>query len=307
MKPIEVQSLKKTYGTVQALNGVSFEVEPGTIFGLIGPDGAGKTSLIRILATLLKPTEGEARIMGLDVVKDYKAIRHQIGYMPGRFSLYPDLSVEENLRLFARLYGTDPKANRGLVEEIYSQIEPFKHRRAGALSGGMKQKLALSCALIHRPKVLLLDEPTTGVDVVSRQELWDLLGKLRQEGITLLVSTPYMDEAARCDRVALIQEGQFLRIGTPSEIVKTFDKPLFEVETLNLYGALLALRSWPHTDSVFPFGETLHFTDSRSVPDPEGVAQYLQKELQAEVTVRKAEPNIEDVFMRFMGQPTAPV
>lgn len=222
MKPLIIQDIVKTYGAkddkVTALQGISFEVERGELFGLIGPDGAGKTSLIRIIATLLLPDSGTVQLDGFDTVKDYKEIRKRLGYMPGKFSLYPDLTVEENINFFATIFNTTLKANYDLVKEIYSQIEPFKNRRAGKLSGGMKQKLALSCALIHRPSVLLLDEPTTGVDVVSRKEFWDMLKGLKLQGITILVSTPYMDEAGRCDRIALIQNGKVLSLDTPSSI-----------------------------------------------------------------------------------------
>lgn len=222
MKPLIVNDIVKTYGSgkdiVTALHGMSFEVERGELFGLIGPDGAGKTSLIRIIATLLLPDSGTASVDGFDTVKDYKAIRRRVGYMPGKFSLYPDLTVEENINFFATIFNTSLQENYELVRDIYSQIEPFKNRRAGKLSGGMKQKLALSCALIHRPSVLLLDEPTTGVDVVSRKEFWDMLKKLKEQGITILVSTPYMDEASRCDRIALVQNGGILSLDTPSNI-----------------------------------------------------------------------------------------
>jgi ABC-type multidrug transport system ATPase subunit len=222
MNPLIIQDVVKTYGAkadkVTALQGISFEVNHGELFGLIGPDGAGKTSLIRIIATLLLPDSGAVTVDGFDTVKDYKEIRKRVGYMPGRFSLYPDLTVEENINFFATIFNTTLKQNYDLVKDIYSQIEPFKHRRAGKLSGGMKQKLALSCALIHRPSVLLLDEPTTGVDVVSRKEFWDMLKGLEQQGITILVSTPYMDEAGRCDRIALVQTGKVLSIDTPASI-----------------------------------------------------------------------------------------
>ncbi len=222
MKPLIIHDIEKRYSTkndtVTALKGISFEVERGELFGLIGPDGAGKTSLIRIIATLLLPDNGYVTLDGFDTVKDYKAIRKRVGYMPGKFSLYPDLTVEENINFFATIFNTTLKQNYDLIKDIYSHIEPFKNRRAGKLSGGMKQKLALSCALIHRPSVLLLDEPTTGVDVVSRKEFWDMLKGLKEQGITILVSTPYMDEAGRCDRIALVQEGNILSLDTPQKI-----------------------------------------------------------------------------------------
>lgn len=215
---ITIDGLTKRYDNLKALDGVSFEVGKGELFGLIGPDGAGKTTLFRILTTLIRPDEGTARIEGMDCVDDYLEIRNIVGYMPGRFSLYQDLSVEENLEFFAALFGGRPEDNYEMIAPIYSQIELFRTRRAGRLSGGMKQKLALSCALVHRPKVLLLDEPTTGVDAVSRSEFWDMLAGLKKYGISILVSTPYMDEASRCDRIALINEGKILKIDTPDNI-----------------------------------------------------------------------------------------
>lgn len=231
---ITIDGISKRYGKVQALRGVSLSVGEGELFGLIGPDGAGKTTLFRLLTTLLLPDEGSATVCGLDLVKDYRLIRQQVGYMPGRFSLYSDLTVEENLQFFASLFGTTVKENYSLVAPIYSQIEPFRKRKAGKLSGGMKQKLALSCALIHKPRVLFLDEPTTGVDVVSRVEFWDMLQDLRRQGITILVSTPYMDEAQRCARVALISNGGILGIDTPDEVVRKSGQPTFEDAFIHL-------------------------------------------------------------------------
>lgn len=234
MAAIEIHNLTKSYGKVQALKGISLSVEEGELFGLIGPDGAGKTTLFRLLTTLLIPDEGSASVCGLDIVKNYRLIRQQVGYMPGHFSLYPDLTVEENMRFFASLFGTTIEENYSLVAPIYSQIEPFRTRKAGKLSGGMKQKLALSCALIHKPRVLFLDEPTTGVDVVSRVELWDMLQDLRRQGITILVSTPYMDEAQRCARVALINGGNILGIDTPEEVVRNSGQQTFEEAFIHL-------------------------------------------------------------------------
>src|SRR5215471_108504 len=235
---VVVSDVVKTYGkkkdVVTALTGISFEVKRGEIFGIIGPDGAGKTSLFRILTTLLLPDGGSATVDGFDVVKDYREIRNRVGYMPGKFSLYQDLTVEENLNFFATIFNTTIQENYDLVKEIYSQIEPFKNRRAGKLSGGMKQKLALSCALIHRPSVLFLDEPTTGVDAVSRKEFWEMLRRLKEQGITILVSTPYMDEAELCDRVALIQSGKILTINTPGGIIDGFKKPLLAARASNM-------------------------------------------------------------------------
>ncbi len=234
MKAIEVEHISKSYGEVVALRDVSFDVEAGELFGLIGPDGAGKTTLFRLLTTLLKPDAGRASVVGLDIVNDYRDIRKQVGYMPGRFSLYSDLTVRENMDFFASIFGTIIEENYNMVAPIYRQIEPFSDRRAGKLSGGMKQKLALSCALIHKPKVLFLDEPTTGVDVVSRVEFWDMLYALRQQGITILVSTPYMDEAQRCSRVALINKGQILAIDTPQTIIQQSGQSNFEEAFIHL-------------------------------------------------------------------------
>src|SRR5689334_8949505 len=259
MKPVVIDHIVKSYTTkkekVVAVDDLSFEVEKGELFGIIGPDGAGKTTLFRIMATLLIQDSGKALIDGLDSVKDYKAIRERIGYMPGRFSLYQDLTVEENMNFFATIFNTSTKANYDLVKDIYSQIEPFKDRRAGKLSGGMKQKLALSCALIHRPTVLFLDEPTTGVDVVSRKEFWEMLRNLKRQGITILVSTPYMDEAALCDRVALIQLGNIMRIDTPNGIIQQFGKPLLAVKASDMLQLLNDLRNFPGKEDCYPFGE----------------------------------------------------
>ena len=254
MSAIKVENISKSFGKVKALDGISFEVERGELFGLIGPDGAGKTTLFRLLTTLLNPDEGQAEVDGFDIVKDYHAIRERVGYMPGRFSLYQDLTVEENLDFFAALFGVKVEDSYDIVAPIYRQIEPFKRRRAGKLSGGMKQKLALSCALIHRPSVLFLDEPTTGVDAVSRSEFWDMLADLKHKGITILVSTPYMDEASRCDRVALCNEGRILGIDTPTDIVAGFDSPLYAVQADNMYQLLISARRARGVVECYPFG-----------------------------------------------------
>lgn len=242
---IEVRELTRRYGTLTALDGVSFEVGRGELFGLIGPDGAGKTTLFRLLTTLIVPDRGTAQVDGWDIRADYRRIRQCVGYMPGRFSLYPDLTVEENLSFFAALFGVSVQDNYELIAPIYRQIEPFRTRRAGQLSGGMKQKLALCCALVHRPRVLFLDEPTTGVDAVSRSEFWDMLARLREMGISMLVSTPYMDEAGRCDRVALINAGRILEINTPQGVVEGFDEPLYALSGEDVFGLLQAARSYP--------------------------------------------------------------
>jgi ABC-type multidrug transport system ATPase subunit len=250
---------------VQALKDISFSVYRGELFGLIGPDGAGKTSLFRILTSLILADSGTAKVDGLDVVKDYKELRNRIGYMPGRFSLYQDLTVEENLQFFATVFHTTIEENYYLVEDIYRQIEPFKKRRAGKLSGGMKQKLALCCALIHKPSVLFLDEPTTGVDSVSRKEFWEMLKKLKQQGITILVSTPYMDEASLCDRIALIQHGKILAIETPENIAAGFPRKLYRANSDNNYLLLKELRNNPQMESAFMFGGDLHVTFKENV------------------------------------------
>jgi ABC-2 type transport system ATP-binding protein len=304
---VSVQALAKRFGATKALDGISFDVRPGELFGFIGPDGAGKTTLFRLLTTLLVPDGGQARVLGLDPVRDLWALRARVGYMPGRFSLYPDLSVAENLRFFASVFGTTLEANRALIAPIYRQIEPFADRRAGALSGGMKQKLALCCALVHRPDILFLDEPTTGVDAVSRREFWDLLGALRAGGLTVLVSTPYMDEATRCDRVALIQTGRILDIDAPDAIGARYPLPLLAVRAGERYRLLTALRRFPHARSVYPFGDELHYTDARADGDPAAVAGEVEGWLRAEgFGDARAAPipaGIEDSFMALMGAP----
>lgn len=305
---VAVRGLTRRFGANVAVDGVDVDVAPGELFGFIGPDGAGKTTLFRMLATLLLPDAGSARVLGHDVVQDVWAIRSRVGYMPGRFSLYPDLTVEENLRFFASIFGTTVTAQYDVIAPIYAQIEPFRRRRAGALSGGMKQKLALSCALIHRPRLLLLDEPTTGVDAVSRREFWDLLADLRAAGLTIVVSTPYMDEAGRCDRVALIQGGRLLEVATPSVIGEDYALPLFAVQGPDLYGMLLALRVHPHAEVVYPFGAELHYTDRRDDAGDARIAADVQAHLAAAgfvdgVTVSRIRAGIEDSFMARMGGP----
>jgi ABC-type multidrug transport system ATPase subunit len=300
MKAVTVENISKSYGKLKAIENISFEVEKAEIFGLIGPDGAGKTSIFRILTSLILPDNGKAHLLNYDVVKDYRKIRQIIGYMPGRFSLYPDLSVEENLNFFASVFGTTIEENYDLVKDIYHQIEPFKKRRAGALSGGMKQKLALSCALIHKPEVLILDEPTTGVDAVSRKEFWEMLRKLKDKGITILVSTPYMDEASLCDRVALIQKGKIMQIDTPAEIVKRFDKKLYAIRTENIYDLLVSLRNFELTNSVFPFGQFVHFTAKDDLNNMAGLNDYLLKNNFKNIEINEINPGIEDCFMALM-------
>lgn len=298
---IHIDRLKKTYheGAITAVDEVSFEVQSGELFGLIGPDGAGKTSLFRMLTTLLLPDGGSATVNGMDIVQDFAGIRASIGYMPGRFSLYQDLTIEENLRFFATIFGTTIKENYHLIQDIYVQIEPFKNRRAGALSGGMKQKLALCCALIHKPAVLFLDEPTTGVDVVSRREFWEMLARLKKQGITIMVSTPYMDEAKRCDRIALMQQGKILSINTPEQVEQSFGGKLYTVRSRNMYPLLKTLRSSPLVESCFAFGDSLHITLK---PDVEvaTVNKYLLEAGHSEARLEVGEPTIEDCFIQLM-------
>jgi len=309
---VEVRGLAKAYGEVQALLPVDFEVEEGEVFGVIGPDGAGKTTLLRLLVSLLLPSAGGARVDGLDVVKDFRALRRRVGYMPGRFSLYQDLSVRENLDFFASIFGTRVEANRELIDDLYRHLEPFAQRRAGALSGGMKQKLALCCALIHRPRVLFLDEPTTGVDAVSRRELWEMLGRLKAAGITVLVSTPYMDEAGRCDRVALMQGGRFLALAAPAALARSYGHPLLAVDATGgpRLPLLSALRAHPHARSAYVFGETVHYTDRRPQVEPREINAYLAERGLGDLEVEPIEAGIEDVFMDLAadaGGPGAPV
>ncbi|HPB02376.1 MAG TPA: ABC transporter ATP-binding protein [Bacteroidales bacterium] len=294
---VVVENICKNYGAVQALNGVSFSAGQGEIFGIIGPDGAGKTTLFRILTTLILADSGKAYVDGFDVVKDYKKIRHLAGYMPGRFSLYQDLTVAENLKIFASVFNTTIEENYYLIKDIYSQIEPFKNRRAGALSGGMKQKLALSCALIHKPSVLFLDEPTTGVDPVSRKEFWDMLMKLKQEGITILVSTPYMNEAALCDRIALIQSGEIFKTDTPANIVKDFGKTLWAARSRNMSKLLTDLRNHPAIGQCYAFGDSNHVIMDDDTMTADMLKQYLSEQGHEMVDVFPIEAGIEDCFI----------
>ena len=296
---IKISSITKSFGKVKAVDDVSFDVRPGELFGLIGPDGAGKTTLFRILATLLLPDAGEATVLGFDAVKNYGEIRRRIGYMPGRFSLYQDLTVQENLEFFAAIFGTSIEKNYHLIQEIYDQLKPFKNRRAGALSGGMKQKLALSCALIHQPELLLLDEPTTGVDAVSRKEFWDMLDRIKALGISILVSTPYMDEASRCDRIALIQHGRILSLDTPDGLLRSYKKPLLAVRTASMYQLIQDLRGNEMTDTAFPFGEYLHLTTKGRVEEA-AVTAFLRSKGHEKIEVRQAEATVEDCFMALM-------
>lgn len=306
MKSVELKNITKTYtvkkSTVVAVDDISLTVDDGEIFGLIGPDGAGKTSLFRILTTLILPDSGQAKVYDFDVVNDWREIRNIVGYMPGKFSLYQDLTVEENLEFFATVFNTTIKENYELIEEIYKQLEPFKNRRAGKLSGGMKQKLALCCALIHKPKILFLDEPTTGVDPVSRKEFWEMLKRLQNRGISILVSTPYMDEAKLCDRIALIQKGRILQIDTPQNIIGKFTMNLFAVHSPEMYKLLMDLRTYPKTESCFAFGENHHLVVNDSRISAADVKKYLESSGHPQASVSNIEPTIEDCFMHLMGK-----
>ena len=306
---VEARGLVRRFGDDAALQEVSFDVAPGELYGVIGPDGAGKTTLFRILVTLLLPDAGTARVLGRDVVRDLWDLRTRIGYMPGRFSLYPDLSVAENLAFFAALFNTTVAEARETIAPIWVQLEQFAGRRAGALSGGMKQKLALCCALVHRPEILFLDEPTTGVDAVSRKEFWDLLARLRDEGLPIVVSTPYMDEAIRCDRVSLMQDGRFLVTDQPADIGRGYPRPLLAVRGSNILGLLGALRGFPHAAAVWPFGESLHYTDARGDAAPELIARELAAHVESAglvgVTISPIAASIEDAFIWYMAQEKA--
>ncbi len=303
MVMVSASKLVKKYGAkkneVIAVKELSFEVNRGEIFGIIGPDGAGKTSLFRMLISLLLPDGGTAVVDGCDVVKDYKELRKKVGYMPGRFSLYQDLTIEENLQFFATIFNTSIKENYSLIKEIYVQIEPFKNRRAGKLSGGMKQKLALCCALIHRPTILFLDEPTTGVDAVSRMEFWQMLQRLKEQDITILVSTPYMDEAALCNRVALMQEGKFLTTGTPGQVVENFGSDILAVKSDNMYHLIKDLNSDPAIANAYSFGEFAHAVLKETIDENE-LKNYLQQKGHQQIEIRKATPDIEDCFLKLM-------
>ena len=299
---VSIEKISKSFGETQALKEVSFSVPPGEIFGIIGPDGAGKTTLFRILTTLLVQDSGTATLMGMDTVEGFRRIRNIVGYMPGRFSLYYDLSVEENLQFFATIFGVSWRENYDLVKDIYSQIEPFRRRPAGKLSGGMKQKLALSCALIHAPEVLIMDEPTTGVDAVSRREFWEMLRRLQQKNITILVSTPYMDEAEQCDRVALMQRGQVLGIDTPKGITENFGRDLFAVRTGDMFRLPEDLRSHPQNHSAYRFGDAVHFVPEKRDLTGKEISEYLEKKDHDSIHVKRISPGIEDCFMAFMEE-----
>ncbi|MGP8215875.1 MAG: ABC transporter ATP-binding protein [Bacteroidia bacterium] len=299
MNAITLNNITKTYnkGTVLAVDDVSFSVKKGEIFGLIGPDGAGKSSIFRLLTTLLLPDKGTATVGGYDIVEDFKAIRGIVGYMPGRFSLYQDLTVEENLNFFATVFNTSIEENYNLIKDIYVQIEPFKKRRAGKLSGGMKQKLALCCALIHKPEVLFLDEPTTGVDVVSRREFWEMLKRLKLQGISILVSTSYMDEATMCDRIALMLGGKVLSVDSPEDTVKAYPEQLYAVKSNSIYHLLLDLRSYKDTINCYTFGEYLHLSITSNEQE---VRKYLEEKGHTDIEFMPIQPTVEDCFIRLL-------
>lgn len=297
---IEIKNVRKSYNTVTALKGINLQVERGELFGFIGPDGAGKTTLLRILTSLILPDEGNVRVLEYDVEKDYKKIRSSVGYMPGRFSLYQDLTVEENLKFFAKIFGTTIENNYYLIKPIYILLEPFKKRKAGALSGGMKQKLALCCALIHKPRLLVLDEPTTGVDPVSRDEFWDMLSSLTLEGITTIVSTPYMNEALLCNRIALIQKGELLEVETPLNIINGYSKELYAVKADNMHRLISILKDYENAYSAELFGEYVHYVDTSISPDIKNLNQYLEDNQLKSIEIIKVNPGIEDCFISFM-------
>ena len=301
---VTTNNLVKTYGKkheIPAVDDVSFSVNEGEIFGLIGPDGAGKTSIFRMLTTLLLPDSGSAAVAGFDVVKDYRDIRNIVGYMPGKFSLYPDLSVEENLNFFATVFGTTIRENYNLIKEIYVQLEPFKKRRAGKLSGGMKQKLALCCALIHKPTVLFLDEPTTGVDPVSRKEFWEMLKRLKAQNITILVSTAYMDEATLCDRIALIHSGKILTVDTPANISAAYPDKLLEVKANKMSALLNALSRFQKVSGSYAFGEYAHVSVNGNEENIEGeLKNYLQLAGLENIEIKPIKASVEDYFIKLL-------
>lgn len=298
---ISIQNISKNFGEVQALKDINLEIKDSELFGLIGPDGAGKSTLMRLMTTLYMPEQGQIKMNDRDSVKDYKDIRNHVGYMPGKFSLYQDLSVEENLAFYASVFGSSIEENYDLVKDVYEQIAPFKKRLAGRLSGGMKQKLALSCALIHRPEILVLDEPTTGVDAVSRKEFWEMLKKVQKSGITIVVSTPYMDEASLCDRVALMQKGEVLKVDTPQAIMKSFPKKLFAIKSENQYALLTDLKANEQVYSVFPFGQYMHVTLVDKSGNVEDLSAALKENGHKQVEVKPTDAGIEDMFMYLMN------
>ena len=301
---LSVENISKSYanGKVSALQNIHFQVNKGDIFGIIGPNGGGKTTLFRILTTLMLPDSGNAILNSLNLLTDFKKIRNFIGYMPGKFSNYQDLTVEENLRFFANVFNTTVEENYSLIEEIYEQLRPFKDRRAGQLSGGMKQKLALCCALIHKPTLLFLDEPTTGVDAVSRKEFWEILKRLKSMDITIIVSTPYMDEALHCDEIALIQDGQIMSVNSPGGIISQFGEDLYAIRSENMSHSLKLLKNEKRVKSSFSFGETHHVTLRDNIKAFEFFQQFSTTHNISQWMVEKIEPTIEDCFIKLMGK-----
>ena len=295
---VEIENLSKRYGKITALDNISLSVEKGEMFGIIGPDGAGKSTLYKILATLLRPDKGSAKVCGLDTVKDYRKLRTKIGYMPEKFSLYQDLTVSENLKFFASLFGVRVKESYDLIAPIFGQLERFPNRKAGALSGGMKQKLALSCALIHRPDILLLDEPTTGVDAVSRSEFWDMLSTLKDKGISIVVSTSYMDEATRCERIAMVNDGKILRVNTPDKLVEEVGETLYNGVADNMFGLLSELRKLPEVEDCYTFGATLHIVAGKGF-EAKNIERQLTEQGMKNVRIYPAKGEIEDLFIKL--------
>lgn len=296
---VDIKGISKRFGRVEALKNIDLGVCRGELFGIIGPDGAGKTTLFRILTTLIVADGGTALVNGNDVAKDIGKIRSSVGYMPGRFSLYPDLTVEENLAFFASLFGVDADTNYEIIAPIYDKLKPFAKRRAGKLSGGMKQKLALSCALIHNPEIVFLDEPTTGVDAVSRREFWDILERLKHRGITIVVSTPYMDEASRCDRIALINQGEIMSTGTVSELLSMFQYRLYAVSADNMYRLLHQLRNIQGIEGCYPFGSSHHLITKQEIDVDRCLSQLTAAGLR-DINIRMVQPTVEDLFITLM-------
>lgn len=302
METIEINGVSKTFGEVKALQKTRFSIPEGCLFGLIGPDGAGKTTLFRLITTLMLPDAGNVTVFGYDTDHDFRKIRQFTGYMPGRFSLYPDLTVEENLSFYATIFGTTIEKNYALIEPVYALLEPFKKRQAKNLSGGMKQKLALSCALIHNPKLLVLDEPTTGVDAVSRKEFWDTLHTLKSSGMTILVSTPYMDEAVRCDRIAMIQNGLIITEDSPENILRAFGKSLFEISCSDRFNLLKQLRSMPEIKGAYLFGSSIHVTLEADHSRREWLTGKLKEKGFADFLIETAKPDFEDCFIEAVDK-----